>query len=58
MKRPFIALAIFALGCPLPAQADSFPWSQKQTTDQGCFLYQYDESIAGMESNPQPHGYI
>lgn len=59
MKCPALGLltlaAIWALA--EPARADSFPAWQKQTTDKGCLLYQYEESVGGMESDPQPVGY-
>lgn len=53
-----LCTALLALFLPAPAHADSVPAWQKQTTDQGCFLYQFDESISGMESDPQPTGYV
>lgn len=53
-----LCMALLALFVPAPAHADSVPAWQKQTTDQGCFLYQFDESISGMESDPQPTGYV
>lgn len=60
MKFPAFGLLALAALCALPSttRADSFPAWQKQITDKGCFLYQYEESVGGMESDLQPTGYV
>lgn len=59
-RLPYCALGMVLLSLFLcaPAHADSVAAWQKRTTDKGCFVYQYEESYNGMESNPSPDGYV
>lgn len=43
---------------PSAALADSFDAWQKRTTDQGCIAYTNASSVGGMETDPQPDGFV
>jgi hypothetical protein len=42
----------------VPARADSFDAWQKQTSDKGCYLYVYGSSVGGMDTDPNPDGFL
>jgi hypothetical protein len=52
-----VFLAVMALTAT-PARADSFPAWMKETTDKGCFIYEYGEAIAGMDTDPNSDGFL
>ena len=50
--------ALAATPISIPASADGGEGWVKLTTDKGCYLYKYTSTYGGMESNPNPGGYI
>jgi hypothetical protein len=55
--RLAMAAGVVALA-PAPARADSFDAWQKQTSDKGCYLYMYLPSVGGMDTDPNPDGFV